>query len=292
MRVCNQDLEMINNSENMKRTGIVVLLTLITMIAEIVYGLITGSMSLLADGIHMGTHTFALIITFIAYLIAKNHFKNPNFQFSTGKIGILGGYSNSIVLGITAIFMIYEAIHRIISPQNILFNQAIFVAIIGLVVNVISAIILSQSSSGHEHNHSHSHDHNLRAAYIHVLTDALTSILAIFALLLGKYFDQIWPDAVVAILGAIVILKWAHGLLVSSGKLLVDYYPSKKEYEIISKLLEESKSSIFDLHLWQISETSKALILTIKPGPEFNKKQFYNQVRNKCEISHITIELN
>lgn len=291
-RICNQDCLKVNHDSNMKKTGVVITITLITMISEIVYGLITGSMALLADGIHMGTHTFALIVTMIAYMISKKHADNPNFTFSSGKVGILGAYTNAIILGITAFYMIYEACHRLINPETIMFNQALIVAAIGLIVNLISAILLSSDGNDHStHNHDHHHDHNLRAAYIHVITDALTSVLAIIALLIGKYFNYTRPDAIVAILGAIVILKWAYDLLHSTGSLLVDYHPIAEDNKKIQSIADETKSVVQDLHVWQISENQKVIILNVKAGELFVKKEFLNKIKEACSCKHITLEL-
>lgn len=291
-RICNQHDEHNHNHSNMKKTAIVVTLTLITMIAEIGYGLITGSMALLADGIHMGTHTFALIVTLIAYIIAGKHADNPNFAFSSGKVGVLGGYTNAIILGITAVYMVYEAIHRLINPETIIFNQALLVAVIGLSVNLVSAALLSSGGHdhhGHEHGHHHHHDHNLRSAYIHVITDAMTSVLAIIALLIGKFFGQTWPDAVVAILGAIVILKWAYDLLISSGRLLVDYHPSSNDNEQIQNIAKESESEVKDLHIWRTSENHKVMILNLKAGSKFNKEDFIEKIKTACGCNHLTL---
>ena len=286
-RICNQYYKKNKTHSNMKKTTLVVTITFITMIAEIGYGLITGSMALLADGIHMGTHTFALIVTLIAYVIAGKNEDNPNFAFSSGKVGILGGYTNAIILGITAIYMVYEAIHRLINPERIIFNQALLVALIGLSINLISALLLS--SGGHDHNHHH--DHNLRSAYLHVITDAMTSVLAIIALLSGKYFGQIWPDAVVAILGAVVILKWSYDLLISSGKLLVDYYPVANDNIKIQTIVKESESQVTDLHIWKTSENHKVIMLNLKTGSHFNKERFIQSVKKEIHCNHITIEL-
>ncbi len=292
-RICNQHNIHNHNHSNMKKTAIVVSITLITMVAEIGYGLLTGSMALLADGIHMGTHTFALIVTLIAYIIAGKHADNPNFAFSSGKVGVLGGYTNAIILGITAVYMVYEAIHRLLNPVTIIFNQALLVAVIGLIVNLISAALLSSGGHdhhGHDHGHHH-HDHNLRSAYIHVITDAMTSVLAIIALLVGRFFGQTWPDAVVAILGAVVILKWAYDLLVSSGKLLVDYHPASNDNEQIQKIAGESDATVNDLHIWRTSENSKVMILNVKAGDGFNKEDFIKRIKSVCYCNHLTLEL-
>lgn len=291
-RICNQQSTHNHSRDNMKKTAVVVAITLLTMIIEISFGLITGSMALLADGIHMGTHTFALIVTLIAYLIAGKHAENPNFAFSSGKVGVLGGFSNAIILGITAVYMVYEAIHRLINPETIIFNQALLVAVIGLAVNLVSAALLS--SGGHDHHgqdHGHHHDHNLRSAYIHVITDAMTSVLAIIALLAGKYFHQTWPDALVAILGAIVILKWAYDLLVSSGKLLVDYHPVTEDNNAIQSIAKETDSSVEDLHIWHTSENHKVIIMKINTGDSFDKSDFIRKVYDNCKCDHMTLEL-
>ena len=288
-RVCNQIDHHDHSHANMKKTAIVVAITMSTMIAEIAYGLITGSMALLADGIHMGTHTFALVVTLIAYRVADKNAHNPNFAFSSGKVGILGGYTNAIILGITAFYMVYEAIHRLIVPQEIHFTQALWVAVIGLSVNIVSAMLLS--SGGHDDDHGHHHDHNLRSAYIHVITDAMTSVLAIIALLTGKFFHQTWPDAVVAILGAVVILKWAYDLAVSSGGLLVDHYPMEKEQELIRTIAEQTDSRIKDLHIWKISENSKTAVITIQPGASFEITGFRQRLSEVCKLGHLTVEV-
>ncbi len=296
-RICNQGLKAVDHHSNMKKTAIVVAITLITMIAEILAGIITGSMALLADGIHMGTHTFALIVTLIAYKIAQTHKDNPNFAFSSGKVGILGGYTNAILLGITALYMMSEAIKRLITPEPIIFSQALLVAVVGLIVNLISAALLASGGHHHHghdhHNHDHEHhDHNLRAAYVHVITDALTSVLAIAALLSGYFFGQTWPDALVAVLGALVILKWAHSLLLSSGKLLVDYHSGGEERLELNRFAAESDSEIIDMHIWNTSENQKAMILHLKAGEHFRKAEFIAKVKEACHIDHITVDID
>ena len=184
-----------------KRTLIVVIITFVTMIAEILFGWISNSMALLADGWHMGTHAFALGISLIAYIMARKYAKDETFTFGTWKIEILGAYTSAIVLGIVGVIMIFSSIERIINPLNIHYNQALFVAILGLLVNLVCAIILNSGGHAHEHEHyhheehehsHHKHDHedlNLKSAYLHVVADALTSVLAIAALLGAKYFN-------------------------------------------------------------------------------------------------------
>lgn len=294
-RICNQHGGDRLNRGNIKRTSVVVAITLVTMAAEILYGLLSGSMALLADGIHMGTHAFALLVTLAAYFVAGRNARNRNFAFSSGKVGILGGYTNAIILGITAFFMIYEAILRFIHPEEIFFDQALLVAVIGLSVNLVSALLLS--AGGHSHGREggsdhHHHDHNLRSAFIHVVTDAMTSVLAIIALLSGKLFGQTWPDAAVAILGALVILKWAWDLLFSSGKMLVDYHPVAEDDERIRSIAGEFGSVVRDLHVWNTSERDKAIILNLEASEGFDKEDFSRKIRKACGCSHLTLEID
>ena len=204
------------NNQNEQKTLIIIILTIITMIAEIVYGYITNSMALLADGYHMGTHVLALSLTYIAYIMIRKFKNSPLFPNGTEKIGTLAAYTSSLFLGLTGLWIIIEAFERLINPLNIKFNDALLVAVIGLIVNSICIIIMEKS-------HSHAdEDYNFKAAYYHILADALTSILAIFALLLGKYFGIIQLDSIIGILGGILILKWAVGLTKSTIKILID----------------------------------------------------------------------
>ncbi len=202
--------EIKNENENERKTLVVIILTIITMLAEIIYGYITHSMALLADGFHMGTHALALSLTFIAYVLIRK-FKNSGlFPQGTEKIGTLAAYTSSLFLGFTGLWIIIEALNRLINPVQIYFNEAIFIAIIGLIINGICILIMENS---HEHSHAHKEDYNFKSAYYHILADALTSILAIFALLIGKYFNIICLDSLIGILGGILILKWAFVLI-------------------------------------------------------------------------------
>ena len=213
---------------NERRTWWVIILTVSAMGLEIVSGLVFGSMSLLADGWHMASHASAMGITAMAYYLARKHKDNPEFTFGTGKIGDLAAYSSALMLLIIAAFMAYESVKRIFYPVDIHFAEAIGVAIFGLVVNLASAFILSEGSGHagdhHEHGHHghHDHDHNLRAAYFHVLADALTSILAIAALGLGMVWGWSFLDPVMGIMGAVLISHWAVGLMRESGNVLLD----------------------------------------------------------------------
>ena len=205
--------------ENEKKTLWVIIFTIITMIAEIVYGYITHSMALLADGYHMGTHALALGLTFLAYVLIRKFKDSPLFPNGTEKIGVLTAYTSSIFLGITGLWIIYEALMRIIHPLQIHFNEAILVAAIGLAVNTVCIMIMN--SSHKEHNEEHE-DYNFMAAYYHILADALTSVLAIAALLVGKYFNIIYFDSIVGLLGGILIMRWAIGLIKHTVTILTD----------------------------------------------------------------------
>ncbi len=202
-----------NNNE--QKTLAVIVFTIIAMVAEIGYGYFTNSMALLADGYHMGTHALALGITYAAYILIK--------KYKTEKIGTLAGYTSALFLGFTGIWIIVEAFQRFLNPLSIKFEEAILVAIIGLVVNVICIFVMERKDhSHHEHGHNEHNDYNFKAAYLHILADALTSILAIGALLAGKYFNLIYFDSIIGILGGILIIKWAIGLLKDTVKILVD----------------------------------------------------------------------
>lgn len=206
--------------ENEKKTLFVIILTVITMCAEIAYGYITNSMALLADGYHMGTHALALGLTYAAYILIRKYSNSPLFPNGTEKIGTLAAYTSSLFLGLTGIWIIYEAAHRLVNPIQIQFNEAILVAVIGLVVNGVCILIMNNSEHHHdEHEHE---DYNFKAAYYHILADALTSILAIGALLMGKYFNLIYLDPIIGFLGGILILRWAVGLVKSTVKILID----------------------------------------------------------------------
>ena len=213
----------LKNEKGERRAQYVLILTAVTMVVEIIAGSIYGSMALLADGWHMGTHVAAFLIAIFAYRYARRHADNPAYTFGTGKVNALGGFASAVALAVVALVMLIESLQRLIMPHVIHFNESIVVAILGLFINIISALILRESH-GHfsENRHGHHHDHNLQAAYIHVLADALTSLLAIIALLSGKYLGWNWLDPVMGIVGAIIISRWSYGLLKQTSPLLLD----------------------------------------------------------------------
>lgn len=289
------------SQKNEKLTLVVVIITLLTMFAEIIAGIISGSMALLSDGIHMGTHAVALFITLAAYIFARKHNNNPKYSFGTGKVGVLAGYTNAILLLIAGAAMAVESVERIINPVNILFNQAIIVAVIGLIVNIVSAFILghggqehSHDHDHHDHNHSHNphQDHNLKAAYLHVITDAMTSVLAIFALLTAKYFGFTWADPVVGILGAIVVAKWAIGLLKQTSSVLLDRGDFSDEIESIRRQVDSKTTKVQDLHLWKISENERSLILSLDSTADKSPEYYHQLVKKIGNYEHITVEVN
>ena len=208
------------NNDNERKTLFVIIITLITMTMEITYGYITCSMALLADGYHMGTHAVALGLTYIAYLLIKKFKNSPHFPNGTDKIGTLTAYTSSLFLGFTGIWIIVEATQRLFLPKEIQYGEALLVAIIGLIVNTLSIIVMEYK--GNKENHCSEEDYNFKAAYYHILADALTSILAISALVIGKYFGIFYLDPIIGILGGILILKWTAGLLKHTTKLLID----------------------------------------------------------------------
>ncbi len=213
-------------AENEKRTLIVIIFTVIAMIAEIAYGYYTNSMALLADGYHMGTHALALGLAYVAYVLTRKFAGSNLFPNGTGKIGTLAAYTSSLFLGLTGIWIIIEAVSRFVNPLIIEFNEAILVAIIGLVVNVVCIFIMESKhehcGEKHSYHNAEEKDYNMKAAYYHILADALTSILAIVALLIGKHFNFTEFDSLIGILGGILIIKWAFGLLKDTVKILLD----------------------------------------------------------------------
>lgn len=279
-----------------RKTWTVIILTFLTMVVEIIAGYAFGSMALLADGWHMSTHTAALSITVFAYRYARRHIDDPKFTFGTGKVGVLGGFASAIGLAVVAFMMAIESIERIISPVQIQFDQAILVAVIGLLVNVVSAFILSFGTH-HHHSHGtgddHHTDYNLKAAYFHVIADAMTSLLAIAALLTGKFMGWIWLDPIMGIVGAGLITRWSYLLIRDTSKVLLDCSADSKTIESIRRTIEsEPETKVWDLHLWQLSEGHFGVIVSIltsrsKP-PEYYKKLLEN---NKY-LSHVTIEVN
>jgi cation diffusion facilitator family transporter len=284
----------LQHSRNERRTWIVVALTAAMMIGEIVAGSVFGSMALLADGWHMATHAAALGIAGLAYLFARQHMRNSKFAFGTGKFGDLAAFSSAIILGMIAVQIAYESAIRFIHPVPIAYGEAIMVAALGLGVNLASAWLLRASHDhhhGHDHSHGHHHDHNLRAAYVHVLADAATSVLAILALVVAMYSQWVWADPAVGIIGSLVIASWAYGLTKASGAVLLDVSADKKLEGVIRDRLETKGDKVTDLHLWQVGPGHRAAVISIvseNPLPPATYKRRLGGLRG---LSHMTVEV-
>ncbi len=287
------------------RTLIVIAITATMMVVEIVAGIAYGSMALLADGLHMGSHAVALTINAFAYIYARRHAHNERYSFGTGKVNTLGGYTGAILLAIFAAMMAWESVMRLIDPVAIAFNQAIFVATLGLIVNGASVFILGDNHS-HDHSHDHSHehahghghehhhhDHNLKSAYLHVLADALTSLLAIVALLVGKYFGAIWMDPLMGIVGAILVGRWSFGLLKTTSAILLDEQGSDEIAQSIKQAIEFSDDHrIVDFHLWTVGPGIYASVLSVVSRAPQEPAYFKSLVPDHLPIQHISIEVH
>ncbi|OCQ94655.1 cation transporter [Oscillatoriales cyanobacterium USR001] len=288
----------VNQEEAEKNTKIVMLLTAITMVAEIVAGTIFGSMALLADGWHMATHLAAFGITVFAYQYARSHAADPKYTFGTGKVSVLGGFASAVALAVVALIMALESAVRLFQPQGIRFNEAIGVAIIGLVVNLASAWLL-QDHHTHHHEHDdrdrhHEHDdHNLRAAYLHVLADALTSVLAIFALFAGKFLGLVWMDAVMGLVGAGVIGKWSYNLVRDTGLILLDGAIDKRiKLDIVNAIEENADNRVTDLHIWSISQNHLAATISLVTHHPQTPEYYKNLLSHIPSLSHVLVEVN
>ena len=281
------------------RTIIVIVVTAVMMVVEIITGVLFGSMALLADGLHMASHAAALSINAFAYIYARRHAHDKRFSFGTGKVNALGGFSGAVLLAVFAVMMAVESVVRLFNPVAIAFNQAILVAIIGLVVNGLSMFILDQKGGAHHgHDHGdagdhHHHDHNLRSAYLHVLADALTSFLAIFALLTAKYVGLIWMDPLMGIVGAIMVSRWSIGLLVGTSHVLLDRQaPVDVQQKVVDGIQKNGDNRVVDLHLWTVGPDIYAAIVSVvteipKP-PEYYKRL----IPSEFKFVHVTVEVN
>ena len=287
------------DSSSERKVLLVVGLTLVTMVAEIATGMLSGSMALLADGWHMGTHAVALGIAALAYYFARKHAQDRRYTFGTGKIGVLGGFSSAVVLAVVALLMAIESIVRLINPHPILYNEAMAVAGVGLMVNLISALILQKpyrhgngDKSAHQYHHDDDHDHNMRGAFLHVLADALTSVLALVALGAGKIWHWVWTDPLMGIIGALLIAQWSRSLLRDTGKILLDRDADPRVIDHIYELIEgDADNRIADLHLWKVGSNKLAAIISLVthfPQEPAHYKELLRQVTN---LAHITVEV-
>lgn len=282
----NHDFAVIHDKGE-RRTKQVLVLTFFTMIVEILAGIKFGSMALLADGWHMCTHVVAFMITVFAYRYSRVHTNDQTFAFSTAKVGVLGGFASSIALAMVALVMIIESVQRLFDPYVIHFNEAIAVATFGLVINLVSVLLFK------DHHHDHHHDQNLKAAYLHVLADALTSILAIIALLAGKYYAWNWLDPVMGIVGATVITRWAYTLLKETSPVLLDESVDEKYTQAVKEKIEnDSDNRISDLHIWRIGPKHYAIILSLVTRSPKSPEYYKALLEDFNKLGHITIEVN
>jgi cation diffusion facilitator family transporter len=290
-----------------RRTWFVVALTAAMMTAEIVGGSIYGSMAVIADGWHMSTNAGALAIAALAYRFARRHARDARFTFGTGKVGELAAFSSAIVLALIAAAIGYESVLRIISPVAIHFKEATWLAIVGLGVNLASAWLLSDSghhhgehAHAHDDDHDHDHDHrgqhhtqdsNIRAAYVHVLADAMTSVLAIAGLLAARFYGFVWMDPAMALIGVAVILSWAVGLLRSSGTVLLDMVPDGQLAGRVRARLEVAGDRVSDLHLWRLGPGHAGLIASVVSDEPRQPAYYKSRLDGLAGLSHITIEV-
>jgi cation diffusion facilitator family transporter len=279
------------HDENARRTLWVMILTVVMMVAEIAAGYLTGSMALLADGFHMATHAGALGIAAAAYAYAKRHAHSPRYSFGTGKVGDLGGFASALILALVALGIGVESVVRLLEPTEVQFGTATLIAIVGLVVNIVSALLLGHGHS-HEHDHEHHHgsDNNLKSAYVHVLADALTSVLAIAALLAGRYLGWVWLDPVMGIVGAIVIARWAWSLMGVTAGVLLDQTDEHVAAEIRALVEQPGDARITDLHVWRVGPDAHAAIVSVLGQATTDADTLRERLKAVHEVSHLTIE--
>ncbi|MBY5806873.1 CDF family Co(II)/Ni(II) efflux transporter DmeF [Rhizobium ruizarguesonis] len=303
-----------DHRRNERRIWLVIALTAVMMVAEIAAGTVYGSMALVADGWHMSTHASALLISALAYLFARRQARNPRFTFGTGKLGDLAGFASAIILALIALLMAWESLLRLSNPVPIGFAQAIAVAVIGLAVNLVSAWLLAggghdhghgHHAHGHHAHHSHAHhghgdhahhaktdDNNIRSAYLHVIADALTSVLAIAALTLGSLYGWLWLDPLMGIVGGLVIANWSWSLMKSSGGVLLDVISEGETLPAeIRGAIETEDDRITDLHVWQVGPGHHAAIVAVLTSQPRDPAFYKGRLSALEELSHVTVEV-
>ncbi len=283
-----------DHARNERRTRWVIALTAAMMVGEIVGGAVFGSMALLADGLHMATHAGALTISAVAYGYARRHADDVRFAFGTGKIGDLAGFTSAVVLALIACFIGYESLVRFAAPVAIRFDEAIGIAVLGLLVNIASAFILRDQPHDHTHEHdrgSGHHDHNLRSAYLHVLADAATSVLAIVALAAGLLYGWTWMDPLMGIVGALLIARWSWILMRDAGSVLVDRTTSPRLAQSIRSQIEIEGDRITDLHLWRVGPGHSAAVLTLVSDTPQAPSYYKRRLVGLAGLSHVSIEV-
>ena len=294
-----------DHQRNERKVWLVIALTASMMLVEIVAGTLYGSMALVADGWHMSTHAGAMLIAVLAYRFARRHAGNPRFTFGTGKLGDLAGFASAVLLALVALLIGWESLVRLTQPIHIDFNQAIAVAVVGLGVNLVCAWLLKDDHAhhhhhGHEHHHSNDEHHapgkgrdnNLRAAYLHVLADALTSVLAIVALLLGRSYGWTWADPAMGVVGALVIARWSWGLIRDSGSVLLDAAAEGQDVrQEIREAMAPTGSQVTDLHVWQVGPGHFAAIVSLMAREPREPAHYKALLAHIHELSHVTVEV-
>ncbi len=315
------------NRAGERRTWIVVAITAATMVAEIVGGIITGSMALLADGWHMATHVVALSIAGLSYLLARRLAGDERFAFGTWKIEVLGAFTSALLLGVVAAAMVWESLQRFMHPEPVQYVVALWVAVLGLAVNLVSALVLEGADhghvhaghdhGGHGHDHGHDHDHdddhahghpaaspapapggkhedlNLRSAYVHVLTDAFTSVLAIVALAAGLWGGWAWMDPAMGIVGSVVIAWWARGLIADSARVLLDReMDSPLVPQVRAAIQSDGDAEIADLHLWRVGRDKYAAVVTVVADQPLTPAAYRARLAAIPALAHVSVEVN
>lgn len=283
-----------------RRTWMVIAITAATMVAEILAGLAFGSMALLADGLHMASHASALGIAAFAYAYTRRHARDARFSFGTGKVNSLAAFASALLLALFALLMASESIQRLLAPVAIRFDQAILVAVVGLVVNGLSLLILRERDRAHDkrdhvaqHHHGHTHDHNLWAAYLHVTADALTSLLAIAALLTAKFYGLNWLDAGMGLVGAALVLRWSIGLLRASARVLLDAQAPAAVRERVRQALEaDGDTRVTDLHVWAVGPGIHAATIALVADAPLAAAAYRALIPERLGIVHATIEVH
>ncbi|GLQ91223.1 CDF family Co(II)/Ni(II) efflux transporter DmeF [Dyella acidisoli] len=293
------------NVRGEKRTRAVVLITAAMMVVEIVGGYALNSMALLADGWHMSSHALAMGMSLLAYVLARRYANDPRFTFGTWKVEILGGFSSALMLAVVAVLMLYQSVERLLTPGPIHYDEAIVIGVLGLIVNVACAWLLRDEHDhhghdhhehGHEHAHVHHHGHhdvNLRSAYIHVIADAATSLLAVIALLGGKFYGAAWLDPVMGVVGSFLVGRWAVSLLRESGRILLDAEMDAPVVQEIREVVAEQlpTARICDLHVWRVARGSYACILGIVTNEPVSPAEVREHLSIHEELVHVTVEI-
>lgn len=290
----------VGNPAAERKTRLAVIITAVMMIVEIIGGYYYGSMALLADGWHMSTHALALGLSVGAYVLARRYAQDGRFAFGTWKIEVLAGYTSALFLVAVALLMFYQSVQRLIEPMLIHYNEAIMVAVIGLLINLITAWLLGDNHHhghdhhGDDHHHGHNHDLNLRSAYLHVLADAATSVLAIIALIAGKLWGASWLDPVMGIVGGVLVSAWAVGLLRDTGRVLLDAHMDDPVVEEVREVIADvdPEAHITDLHVWRVGKGKYSVILALKSNSSMSPNAFREALSIHEELVHITVEIN